>query len=163
MFIIVLYIFFILCFGLYKKVDTYDAFKEGAENSFKSLGKLFPNILGIIVAVNVFLNSGITELINQFLVNLKIVPELLLQCLLKPLSWNSSILLMNQIYETYGPSSKVGIAASLIQNASDTALYVSVLYFSSIKMKHSGHTLLVVILTNFAIFITIILLFGLVS
>lgn len=155
--IIVFYVLFIVIFGMAKKVNTYDAFLEGVETSFKTVKNIFPNILAIIFSINIFINSGIIEIVSSYLVRINIVPEIVLQMFLKPISWSSSLLLMNQIFDTYGVDSFYGKMSTLIQGGSDTTIYIVMLYFSSIKMKKTSHTLLSGILTDLAIFIVSVL------
>ena len=47
--IVVLYVLLIISFGVIKKVNTYDAFLEGVENSFTTIKNIFPNLLAIIL------------------------------------------------------------------------------------------------------------------
>ena len=140
-------------FAIFKKVNAYDAFLEGVEESFKTVKNIFPNILAIIFAINVFINSGIMEILEKALSNVNIVPEIIMQCFLKPISWSSSLLLMSKIFEIHGVDSTTGMLSTLIQGVSDTTIYIVALYFSSIKMKKTGHTMWVGILTDIATFL----------
>ena len=113
--IIVIYILLIILFAIFKKVNAYDAFLEGVEESFKTVKNIFPNILAIIFAINVFINSGIMEILEKALSNVNIVPEIIMQCFLKPISWSSSLLLMSKIFEIHGVDSTTGMLSTLIQ------------------------------------------------
>ena len=157
--IVVFYILIILLYGIFKKVNTYDSFMNGVEKSFKTVRMIFPNILGIILAINVFVNSGIIEILNTLFDNSKIIPEIVIQCLLKPVSWSSSLLFMNNIFDKYGVDSAIGKLSTLIQGGSDTTIYVVALYFSSIKMKKTSYTMLAGILTDICVFIICVILF----
>lgn len=158
--IVVLYVLLIISFGVIKKVNTYDAFLEGVENSFTTIKNIFPNLLAIIFAINVFINSGIFTLLQNFLASIRIAPEIIIQCFLKPISWSSSLVMMNKIFETYGVDSKTGMLSTLIQGGSDTTIYIIALYFSSIKMKKTGHSILVGILTDLAMFLMAFVIIG---
>ena len=52
----------IVMYGVYKKIDVYDVFIEGAKDSVKLVINMFPCILAMIFAVNIFLNSGLLEI-----------------------------------------------------------------------------------------------------
>lgn len=52
--VIVLYIIIIFLFGLFKKVNLYESFSIGVEDSYRSLLKMFPSMLGIVLVLNVF-------------------------------------------------------------------------------------------------------------
>ncbi|MFR7880994.1 MAG: hypothetical protein ACLU5J_05635 [Christensenellales bacterium] len=127
--IIVIYILLIILFAIFKKVNAYDAFLEGVEESFKTVKNIFPNILAIIFAINVFINSGIMEILEKALSNVNIVPEIIMQCFLKPISWSSSLLLMSKIFEIHGVDSTTGMLSTLIQGGSDTTIYIVAFVF----------------------------------
>lgn len=157
--IVVIYVLIIILYGIIRKVNTYESFMNGVENSFKTVKMIFPNILGIIFAINVFVNSGIIEIFNNLFKNSNIITEIVIQCLLKPISWSSSLLFMNNIFDKYGVDSAIGKLATLIQGGSDTTIYVVALYFSSIKMKKTSYTMLAGILTDICVFVICVLFF----
>ena len=74
--VIVLYIIIIFLFGLFKKVNLYESFSIGVEDSYRSLLKMFPSMLGIVLVLNVFLNSGIVEKMHLCGVEKFFCPEL---------------------------------------------------------------------------------------
>ena len=50
-----------------KKVDVYDTFVEGTKESFDVVLTMFPTMLAMILGVNIFMKSGIIELmVNMF-------------------------------------------------------------------------------------------------
>lgn len=151
--VIVVYILIIILFGVFKKVNPYESFLKGVDSSFKTVLSIFPNILAIIFAVNVFINSGVLDLIKEILFKFNIVPEIIIQILLKPISWSSSLVIMNGIFETYGVDSFIGMLSSVLQGCSDTTIYIVALYFSSINIKKTSHTLVTGLLADFATFL----------
>lgn len=153
MIVIVIYIFVIVLYGLIKKVNPYDSFLKGVDGSFKTVKNLFPNILAIILAINIFVNSGIIEVISSKLINSKIVPEIIIQVLLKPISWSSSLVMMNKTFELYGVDSFIGKLSSVLQGCSDTTIYIVAMYFSSINLRKTGHTMWVGLLADFTTFL----------
>ena len=60
-YILPLIVLFIVVYGIRKKVDLYDAFIEGSKDSFKMSLTIFPNLLAMILSVNILVNSGILE------------------------------------------------------------------------------------------------------
>ena len=54
--IIPLMVLLVILYGLFKKVDIYDAFVDGAKDSFDMIAKIFPCILGMLLGVNILLN-----------------------------------------------------------------------------------------------------------
>jgi len=123
----------------YKKVNIYEEFIEGSKESFKIVLDIFPNLLAMFLAVNIFINSGLLDYI------IKVLPfphEEIMMILLRPISGNASLGLLNNIYSKYGPDSKVGLLSSIIQSSSETTFYVLTLYFGSIGIKNTRYALI---------------------
>ena len=125
----------IVMYGVYKKIDVYDVFIEGAKDSVKLVINMFPCILAMIFAVNIFLNSGLLEIFS----NSKILSIILM----RPISANASLSILNDIFKTYGPDSYIGFVGSIIQGCTDTTFYILTLYFGSVKIKKMRYSLFV--------------------
>lgn len=158
MIVVPIYIIIILLFGYFKKVNCFDEFLEGSKKGLFSAYKLFPTIIGIVFAVNIFTNSGIIEILSYLFNHPTIVPELFIQAFLRPLSSNSALIIMNDIYETYSPNSIIGQISSLIQGCSDTTIYIITIYFGSISVQKTYYTLYVGLLTDLITFILAVIL-----
>lgn len=156
MIVIVLYFLIIIVYSLIKKNNAFESFSRGIENNYKTVLNLFPTILILIVAINIFANSGIIEIMKQILPNGFLVPELIIQACLKPLSHSSAMLIMVKIFEGYGVDSVPGMVASIIQGCSDTTIYVVAIYFGSIKMKKTGTVLKAGLLNDLLTFIIVL-------
>lgn len=57
----------VVAYGIYKRVDIYDVFIEGAKEGFSMVLTVFPYLLGMILAINLFLNSNILGSLVNFL------------------------------------------------------------------------------------------------
>lgn len=125
----------IVMYGVYKKIDVYDVFIEGAKDSVKLVINMFPCILAMIFAVNIFLNSGLLEIFS----NSKILSIILM----RPISANASLSILNDIFKRYGPDSYIGFVGSIIQGCTDTTFYILTLYFGSVKIKKMRYSLFV--------------------
>ena len=66
--VVVIYLLVILGFAFLKRVNAYQSFLNGVENSFSTVKSVFPNVLAIILAIQIFANSGILELLQTWLV-----------------------------------------------------------------------------------------------
>lgn len=135
----------IIIYGVYKKINVYDAFIEGAKESFDLILNMFPALLAMVFGVNIFINSGIVDTLFTFLKPLFILINVPLQILpvavMRPLSGSFGLALLNDMYIQYGPDSIISIMASIIQGSSDTTLYVLTLYFGAIGIKKIKHAL----------------------
>lgn len=123
----------IIIYALKKKVPIYDVFIDGAKESFEMIFKLFPCLLAMIVGVNLFLKSGIIISIFKFITF--IPTEILPMILMRPISGTSSLAILTNIFETFGPDGFLGTLASFIQGSTDTTFYVITLYFGSVGIK----------------------------
>lgn len=134
-----LLVLFVLIYGILKKVDVYDVFIDGTKESFGMVLELFPTLLGMILGINIFLKSGVLEFILQgltpFFEYLKVPMEIIPMALMRPISGSSTLAILNNIYETFGPDGYLGTLASVIQGSTDTTFYVLTLYFGSIGIK----------------------------
>lgn len=138
-------VLFIIIYGLYKKVNIYDNFVEGCKESIDMIFGIFPHIIGMILAINLLINSNFLNIIEvplRPLLKLVEIPfDIIPLSLMRPISGSSTLVLLNNIYSTYGPDSFVGFLASVIQGSTDTTLYVLTLYFGSIGIKKIRYSL----------------------
>lgn len=103
---------------------------------------IFPNLLAMILSVNVLLKSGFLEwLISLTIGQLKLPIELISLIATKPISGSASIALLNTIFEKYGVDSFYSLLASTIQGCTDTTFYVIALYYGSIGIKKTRYAL----------------------
>lgn len=56
------FIFIFLIFGFVKKVDIYDCFVSGAKMGLESTFNIVPSLIGLMVAIAMFRESGCLEL-----------------------------------------------------------------------------------------------------
>lgn len=144
-FVVPFIIFLILIYGIKKKINVYDTFLEGAKGSFDIIFNIFPSMLAMFLGVNVFINSGLLDVIFNMLrplFNLIKVPlEIVPMALMRPLSGSSSLALLNNILSSTGPDSLAGRIGSIIQGSTDTTFYVISLYFGSVGIKKIKYSL----------------------
>ncbi|NJO03791.1 MAG: hypothetical protein HC880_20890, partial [Bacteroidia bacterium] len=131
-------VFFILL-ALFRRVNVYEAFIEGAKDGFDVAVKIIPYLVGILVGIAVFRTAGALELITSgmesifeyFEVNGEFTFALPV-AFLKPLSGSGSSGMMLDIMKTYGPDSFMGKLACVFQGCTDTTLFILAVYFGSV-------------------------------
>ena len=66
---LVLFVFIVGFIGgaLYKKIDVFSAFIEGAKSGFETSVRVIPYLVGMLVAISAFRNSGALDYIVNFL------------------------------------------------------------------------------------------------
>lgn len=145
-------ILIITIYGLIKKENIYDHFINGVEEAYECILKIFPNILGMILSVNILLKSNfinnILNIIKPVFQVLRIPVEIIPLALTRPISASSTLALLNDIYTNYGVDSFIGKLASIIQSSTDTTVYIIMLYFGSIGIKKIRHSLVVGLLAD---------------
>ena len=150
--ILPLIVLIVIIYGIYKKINVYDTFLEGAKESFDMVLSLFPTLLAMILGVNIFIKSGVLDFIliifKPIFSVIKIPYEVLPLALMRPISGSSGIALLNTILERYGASSMIGKMSSVIQGSTDTTFYILTLYFGSIGIKKTRYALTVGLLAD---------------
>lgn len=143
--IIPIFVIFIIFFGVKKKVNVYDVFLEGAKEGLITTFNIFPAVIAMIFAINIFLDSNvlgfIIKLLTPMLGNITFPLEIIPMALLRPISGTASLAIMNDIFKSFGPDSFVGRLASVLQGCTDTTVYVIALYFGTVKITKIKHSL----------------------
>lgn len=145
--VIPLFVFFVVFYGFIKKVNLYDSFLEGANEGLHISVNIFPNVLAMVFAINIFLDSNfvyeILRVFEGFLMKVNIPLDILPMAILRPISGTATLAIMNDIFMSYGPDSYAGRLASVLQGCTDTTIYVLALYFGSIGVKKIRYSLVV--------------------
>ena len=135
----------VILFGERKKVSTYDYFIEGAKEGFSVISKIFPTMLAVVIAINLFKISGAMELfiniIQPIISVFKIPAEVLPIGIMRSISGGGALAILSDVFSSNGPDSLVGKIASTIMGASDTTLYVLAIYTATVGIKKTKEAL----------------------
>lgn len=138
-----------------KQTNIFDSFVAGARNGMNTAVTIFPYILGMLVAISLFRNSGLFELISSGLTwcfsNLgvpKSITESLPVALLRPFSSGGSRGFMIDAMRVYGPDSFTARLSCIFQCSAETTFYVVAVYFGSIKVQNTRYTLSTMLLVD---------------
>ena len=132
--------------ALYKKVNVYEAFIDGAKDGFSTTLKIIPFMVGMLVAIGVFRASGAMELLMDglrgffelFGIDTRFV-DALPTALMKPLSGSGAKAMMVESMNTFGADSFAGRLSCLFQGAADTTFYIIALYFGLVGIKKTRY------------------------
>ncbi len=138
--ILPLIVLLIIIFGIKRKVNIYDSFIDGAKEGLITTFKIFPSMLAMVFAVNIFLKSGFIEFLFSFLKN-PAISKIIAMAFLRPISGSATLVMLNDILSLFGPDSFVGNVASVMQGCTDTTFYIITLYFGSVGIKKIRHAL----------------------
>jgi len=132
-------ILFIILYSYLEKKKVYDIFLEGAKEGINIVVNIFPTLIGLFVAVGSLRNSGILDLIINFLSPIlkifDIPTEIMPLALLRPVSGSAAMAVATDIMNTYGVDSLIGKIASTIMGSTETTLYTIAIYTSCIYIK----------------------------
>ena len=138
-------VIFILA-GLWKRVNVYDAFIEGAKEGFTTAVRIIPYLVAILVAVGVFRASGAMDMaINAIRRGVELLGLNsdfvggLPTAFMKPLSGSGARGMMLEAMKTYGADSFVGRLSCILQGSTDTTFYILAVYFGSVSIKYTRH------------------------
>lgn len=135
-------ILFFIVWGVWKKINVYDAFIEGAKEGFTTAVRIIPYLVAFLVGIAVFRTSGAMDLLVQgigYLIGLLGVDTsfvgALPTALMKALSGSAANGLMIDAMNQYGADSFVGRMSCVVRGASDTTFYILAVYFGSVGVS----------------------------
>lgn len=132
--------------GIYRRIPIFETFIEGAKEGFETAIKIIPYLVGILVAIAVFRESGtlnyLTDGIGWCLAalgfNTDFVPALPV-AFLKPMSGQGARGMMVEISKVYGVDSFVGNVSAIFRGAAETTFYIMALYFGSVNIRKTRY------------------------
>ncbi|RZK80759.1 MAG: spore maturation protein [Pedobacter sp.] len=146
---LILFIFLLIVLGaLYKKIDVFDSFIDGAKGGFETAIRIIPYLVGMLVAISMLRTSGTFDIIIN---GLKGVCEFLgadsrfidgiPTALIRPLSGGGARGMMVDTITAHGADSFAGRLSSILQGSSDTTFYVIAVYFGSVNIKNTRYAI----------------------
>ena len=161
---IILGIFFLIVLGgLYKKIDVFDAFVDGAKGGFETAVRIIPYIVGMLIAISMLRTSGTFDVVINGMKTLFAAlgtdtrfVDGLPTALIKPLSGSGARGMMLDTMKTFGADSFAGRMASILQGSSDTTFYVVAVYFGSVNIKNTRYSIGAMLLADLVGIITAI-------
>lgn len=145
------------------KTTVFEAFVSGANNGVKTGVTIFPYVLGMLVAISLFRNSGLFEIISNWIayffsnmgVN-KQITDALPVAMLRPFSSAGSRGFLIDSMNTFGADSMTGRLSSIFQCSAESTFYVIAVYFGSVNIKNTRYALGTMLLVDLVCVITAI-------
>jgi spore maturation protein SpmA len=134
--------------AIWRKVNVYESFIEGAKDGFAVAISIIPYLVAILVGIGVFRAAGALDLIVDGVqlavaaigLNADFVPALP-TALMKPLSGSGARGMMLDAMKNYGVDSFTGKLVSVIQGSTETTFYVLAVYFGAVGIRRSRYAL----------------------
>jgi spore maturation protein SpmA/spore maturation protein SpmB len=163
--LILLVFLLIVLGGMYKKLDVFAAFIDGAKSGFDTAIRIIPYLLGILFTVSMLRTSGAFDVVIGWMrtffamlgADTRFV-EGLPTALIRPLSGGASRAMMVSTMSTYGPDSFASRLSGVLQGAADTTFYVIAVYFGSVNIKNTRYAAGAMLLADLVCVISSILL-----
>ena len=153
--LILLIFLLIVLGGVYKKINIFDAFIDGAKEGFNTCVKIIPYLVGMLVAISLLRTSGVFDFI---IIGMKWMVESLSMdtrfvdglptALIKPLSGSGARGMMIDTMTTFGVDSFPARLSAILQGSSDTTFYVIAVYFGAVGVKNTRYTISSMLLSD---------------
>ncbi len=145
------------------KTTVFEAFVSGANNGVKTGVTIFPYVLGMLVAISLFRNSGLFEIVSNWIAfgfsNMGVSKEItdaLPVAMLRPFSSAGSRGFLIDSMNTFGADSMTGRLSSIFQCSAESTFYVIAVYFGSVNIKNTRYALGTMLLVDLVCVITAI-------
>ena len=143
--------------ALFKKINIYDAFIEGAKDGFQVAVSIIPYLVAMLAAIGVFTASGAMDWVLDVFrfgfahlgIDTRFVDGLP-TAFMKPLTGGGARAAMVESWVDHGVDSFVGHLTSILQGSTETTFYVLAVYFGSVKVKKTRYAASVGLIADFA-------------
>ncbi|XJZ26090.1 spore maturation protein [Bacillota bacterium Lsc_1132] len=143
---------FILIYGTFKRVPTYETFVEGGKEGIKIAISIIPFLVGMLVAISVFRASGALDALMNWIRPatdwMGIPAEIVPLAFIRPISGTAALGMTSDLIAVHGPDSFIGRLVSVLQGSTDTTFYVLTVYFGAVGVKKMSDALKVGLLAD---------------
>ncbi|HWK07185.1 MAG TPA: nucleoside recognition domain-containing protein [Puia sp.] len=162
----ILLIFLLIIGGaLYKKINIFEAFVEGAKGGFETAVRIIPYLVGMLVAISLLRTSGtfdsvigwIKHLFTALGADTRFVDGLP-TALIKPFTSAGARGMMVDTMKTFGNNSFAARLSGILQGSSESTFYVVAVYFGSVSIKNTRYSIGAMLLADLVGIITSIFL-----
>lgn len=136
---------FTAMFGLWKRVNVYDALSQGAQEGLQTLLGVLPNLVGLMTAVHMLRASGLMEVLGgvlaPILVKLGIPPEMAALLFIRPVSGSGALAIGSELMAAHGPDSYIGRVTAVMLGSTETTFYTVAVYFGAAGIKRTRYAI----------------------
>jgi spore maturation protein SpmA/spore maturation protein SpmB len=163
--ILLLIVFLIVLGGVYKRINIFDAFIDGAKGGFETAVRIIPYLVGLLVAISMLRSSGtfdaIIDALKSFFAAIGVDTRFvdgLPTGLLRPLSGSGARAMMIDTMKATGPDSFPSRLGGIFRGASDTTFYVIAVYFGAVGIKNTRYSVGAMLMADLVAIVTSIFL-----
>ena len=144
---------YIVGFAVLARRPVFEDFLGGAKDGMKMTAEILPTLVGLMIAVGVLRRSGFLDAIAgqlQGIAGILHIPrELIPLTLVRLVSNSAGTGLLLDLFETFGPDSRIGMAGSVLMSSTETVFYCISVYFGSAGIRDTRHTVFAALLADF--------------
>jgi len=141
-------IIFFIVLAMFKKVNVYESFIDGAKEGFGIAVRIIPYLVAMLVGIGVFRECGALDLMvdgvrfsfDLFNVNTDFV-DALPTAFMRPLSGSGARGMMVETMNTFGVDSIAVRLSSVMQGTTETTLYVVAVYFGAVGIRKTRYAI----------------------
>lgn len=152
----------VIIYAAVKKIPIFDTFVEGGKEGFAIAVSLIPYMVGMLVAMGVFRESGafdlFVSLISPITDLLGIPGEVVPLAIMRPISGNGALAITADIMQRFGPDSVIGLIAATMQGSTDTTFYILTVYFGTVGIKKVRYSMTVGLLADLVGFLAAVII-----
>ena len=135
---------FIVGFALYKKVDVFSVFTEGAKEGIKTAAAILPALCFMMTAVSMIKESGFLDALTGLAAPvaewLGFPPEILPLAFLRPFSGSGALAYYEELLNSVEAGSFSERVASVLMGGSETTFYTVAVYYGAAGIKNGRNT-----------------------
>lgn len=132
-------------YGLYRRVNVYDALLQGMKEGLQVCLSIFPALLTMLVCITMLRASGAVDALSSFLSPvaraLGMPADCLPLALLRPFSGSGALAVGSDVMKIAGPDSFAGRVAAVMLGSSDTSFYTIAVYSAFLGLKNTRYAL----------------------
>ena len=133
--------------ALYKKINIFDAFVQGAKGGFETSVRIIPYLVGMLVAISLLRTSGTFDAIidalrhffRLFGTDTRFVDGLP-TALIKPLTSAGARGMLVDTMNTLGKDSFAARLSAILQGSSESTFYVVAVYYGSVAIRNTRYS-----------------------
>lgn len=148
----------IISYGMIKKQKVYECFIEGVKEGLKVVINIFPTLIAIMIAIDLFRESGAMQILINIISPIGrlfgIPKEVVPLGIMSSFSGGASMGLLSSTVEMYGVDSLIGKIASTILGSSETTIYVLAVYTSAVNIKNAKEAMWIGLTCDFVAIFT---------
>jgi spore maturation protein SpmA/spore maturation protein SpmB len=146
---IILFIFLLIIgVALYRKVNIFDAFVQGAKGGFETAVRIIPYLVGMLVAISMLRTSGtfgvIIDGLKHFFTAIGTDTRFvdgLPTALIKPLTSAGARGMLVDTMNTLGKDSFAARLSAILQGSSESTFYVVAVYYGAVAIRNTRYSI----------------------